>query len=297
MLDIVLHLIGPPGEGIRVRFQVRRSEAEAQAHVRRRRGGEPRTGAAALARSPWSAGKPTSGSRRGEMDFYGSEGTLQVGLLPASSRLFLRAPKAGYPAGWTTHEETRFNVSWLDTKAKHVWHAVQNRTFFAREADDAALAGVLGGREAVPEAHDPRHERASPRPVPFPFRRACVRERDATARYPGKWAGKRSIAHYWLEYTDGFFASSLDDGSTWNRDYGIQVPVHRVRGRSQGNDRVAEHATYSTLRFTSKKTGTSGTNPSSRPSGSLTRSSARWATYFQAIREQAASRPSAARTT
>jgi predicted dehydrogenase len=70
-----------------------------------------------------------------EMDFYGTEGTLQVGLLPAYSRLFLREPKAGYPAGWTTHEETRFNVSWLDTKAKHVWHAVQNRAFFAREAE------------------------------------------------------------------------------------------------------------------------------------------------------------------
>jgi predicted dehydrogenase len=69
-----------------------------------------------------------------EMDFYGSDGTLQVGLLPASSRLFLREDKAGYRKGWTNHQETQFNVSWLDTTAKHVWHAVQNRTFFAREA-------------------------------------------------------------------------------------------------------------------------------------------------------------------
>ncbi len=83
-----------------------------------------------------------------EMDFYGSEGTLQVGLLPACSRLFLREPKAGYPAGWTTHEETRFNVSWLDTTAKHVWHAVQNRTFFAREAEQFVQA-VRGKRKSA----------------------------------------------------------------------------------------------------------------------------------------------------
>jgi len=69
-----------------------------------------------------------------EMDFYGADGTLQVGLLPAYSRLFLRQDKAGYRKGWTRHEETQFNVSWLDATAKHVWHAVQNRTFFAREA-------------------------------------------------------------------------------------------------------------------------------------------------------------------
>ena len=38
-----------------------------------------------------------------------------------------------------------------------------------------------------------------------------------TGRYPGqKWEGD-SIAHYWLEYGDGFFASGLDDGSTWTR--------------------------------------------------------------------------------
>jgi len=79
-----------------------------------------------------------------EMDFYGSDGTLQVGLLPATSRLFLRQDKAGYRKGWTTHEETQFNVSWLDTKAKHVWHAVQNRDFFAREA--AQFVEAVRGR-------------------------------------------------------------------------------------------------------------------------------------------------------
>ncbi len=75
-----------------------------------------------------------------EMDFYGTEGTLQVGLLPAYSRMFLREAKGGFPRGWTEHRETQFSVSWLDTKAKHVWHAVQNRSFFAREAEQFVRA-------------------------------------------------------------------------------------------------------------------------------------------------------------
>ena len=83
-----------------------------------------------------------------EMDFYGSDGTLQVGLLPASSRLFLREDKGGFRKGWTHHEETQFNVSWLDTTAKHVWHAVQNRTFFAREAEQFVKA-VRGRRRTA----------------------------------------------------------------------------------------------------------------------------------------------------
>jgi predicted dehydrogenase len=72
-----------------------------------------------------------------------------------------------------------------------------------------------------------------------------------TATYPGqKWKGD-SIAHYWLQYRDGFFASSLDDGSTWSRDYGI-------RFRFTGSDGVLKgtigwpDATYSTLQFTSR---------------------------------------------
>jgi predicted dehydrogenase len=75
-----------------------------------------------------------------EMDFYGTEGTLQVGLLPAYARLYLKQARAGYRQGWTIHKETEFNVSWLDKAAKHVWHAVQNRTFFAREAEQFVQA-------------------------------------------------------------------------------------------------------------------------------------------------------------
>jgi len=39
-------------------------------------------------------------------------------------------------------------VSWLDTTAKHVWHAVQNRTFFAREAEQFVKA-VRGRRRTA----------------------------------------------------------------------------------------------------------------------------------------------------
>jgi predicted dehydrogenase len=83
-----------------------------------------------------------------EMDFYGTDGTLQVGLLPAYSRMFLREPRGGFPKGWTEHRETQFNVSWLDTKAKHVWHAVQNRAFFSREAEQF-VEGVRGGKKTA----------------------------------------------------------------------------------------------------------------------------------------------------
>jgi predicted dehydrogenase len=75
-----------------------------------------------------------------EMDFYGTEGTLRVGLLPASSRLYLKKARGGFRQGWNVHQETQFNVSWLDKTAKHVWHAVQNRTFFAREAEQFVAA-------------------------------------------------------------------------------------------------------------------------------------------------------------
>ncbi len=83
-----------------------------------------------------------------EMDFYGTDGTLQVGLLPAFARLFLKKDRGGYRKGWTEHRETQFNVSWLDTKAKHVWHAVQNRTFFAREAEQF-VAAVRGKKKTA----------------------------------------------------------------------------------------------------------------------------------------------------
>jgi len=73
-----------------------------------------------------------------------------------------------------------------------------------------------------------------------------------TGRYPGqKWEGD-SIAHYWLEYGDGFFASGLDDGSTWTRDYGIRFRFAGTEGVLKGTIGWPD-ATYSTLQFTSRE--------------------------------------------
>ncbi len=73
-----------------------------------------------------------------------------------------------------------------------------------------------------------------------------------TGRYPGqKWEGD-SIAHYWLEYGDGFFASGLDDGSTWTRDYGIRFRFTGTEGVMKGTIGWPD-ATYSTLQFTSRQ--------------------------------------------
>ena len=75
-----------------------------------------------------------------------------------------------------------------------------------------------------------------------------------TARYPGqKWEGD-SIAHYWLEYSDGFFASGLDDGSTWTRDYGIRFRFTGTEGVMKGTIGWPD-ADYSTLQFISRRSG------------------------------------------
>ena len=75
-----------------------------------------------------------------------------------------------------------------------------------------------------------------------------------TGRYPGqKWEGD-SIAHYWLEYGDGFFASGLDDGATWTRDYGIRFRFTGTEGVLKGTIGWPD-ATYSTLQFTSRQMG------------------------------------------
>ena len=121
-----------------------------------------------------------------------------------------------------------------------------------RAPHDAAMAAVLGGPGDLPPAHDRRHEHPSPRPVPFPLRRARSASARSRRRYPGqKWEGD-SIAHYWLEYGDGFFASGLDDGSTWTRDYGIRFRFTGTDGVLKGTIGWPD-ATYSTLQFTSRQ--------------------------------------------
>jgi len=73
-----------------------------------------------------------------------------------------------------------------------------------------------------------------------------------TGSYPGqKWEGE-SIAHYWLQYGDGFFASGLDDGSTWSRDYGIRFRFTGTDGVLKGTIGWPD-STWSTLQFTSRE--------------------------------------------
>ena len=147
MLDIVLHLMGRPR---RVSAFVPKFDDLARKHKHMYEDAavlnlDWGTSVGTLSLVGWEANEWIE---TWEMDFYGSEGTLQVGLLPAFSRLFLKRAKGGFRQGWNIQQETQFNVSWLDTKAKHVWHAVQNRTFFAREAEQFVEA-VRGRRKTA----------------------------------------------------------------------------------------------------------------------------------------------------
>lgn len=67
------------------------------------------------------------------LEFFGAEGTLRIGLLPECYELYLKADTTGFRKGWNRYQKTQFNISWLDERAQHVWHAVQNRGFFERE--------------------------------------------------------------------------------------------------------------------------------------------------------------------
>jgi predicted dehydrogenase len=139
MLDIVLHLLGRPR---RVSAFVAKFEDLTRKHkhmyedaamVNLDWGGCIGT----LSMVGWEANEWIE---TWQMDFYGTDGTLQVGLLPAYSRLYLKEAKGGFRQGWNVRQETQFNVPWLDKAAKYVWHAVQNRTFFAREAEQFVQA-------------------------------------------------------------------------------------------------------------------------------------------------------------
>lgn len=68
-----------------------------------------------------------------------------------------------------------------------------------------------------------------------------------------EFAGE-TIAHYRLEFDDGFFAAVTDDGTNWSRDLGISY-------RLQGSEAVVKgeigwpHLTYSTLSYQLRETG------------------------------------------
>jgi predicted dehydrogenase len=88
-----------------------------------------------------------------ELGLFGEAGTALAGPLPARLDVFLKEPAAGYEAGWTRHRETDFNVSWLDHEAKHVWHAVQHRSFFRAELERFIDDVRTGGSPEIPASH------------------------------------------------------------------------------------------------------------------------------------------------
>lgn len=88
-----------------------------------------------------------------EMAVFGDMGTAEAGPLPERLHLYLREGNERYPAGWTRHDTTQFNVSWLDHGAKHVWHAVQHRAFYRSELRRFINDVRDGGKPQIPAQH------------------------------------------------------------------------------------------------------------------------------------------------
>jgi len=88
-----------------------------------------------------------------ELALFGEAGSAFAGPLPARLDVFLKDAGGAYPAGWTRHRETAFNVSWLDHEAKHVWHAVQHRSFFRAELERFIGDVRDGGSPEIPASH------------------------------------------------------------------------------------------------------------------------------------------------
>lgn len=88
-----------------------------------------------------------------ELALFGDKGTVVAGPLPERVHVFLKEPAAGLDAGWTRHDSTSFNVSWLDHEAKHVWHAVQHRSFFRAELVRFLNDVRAGGEPQIPASH------------------------------------------------------------------------------------------------------------------------------------------------
>src|ERR1700733_14463696 len=53
------------------------------------------------------------------LSFYGSEGVLHTRPLPSTCRLFLKAAKSRFNAGWTVWNETSFRVAWASDKTAY----------------------------------------------------------------------------------------------------------------------------------------------------------------------------------
>lgn len=89
-----------------------------------------------------------------EAAVFGDEGTALAGPLPDRLHVYRRSERSpDRLAGWTRHDDTQFNVSWLDHDAKHVWHAVQHRSFYRAELDRFIRDVRTGGTPEIPATH------------------------------------------------------------------------------------------------------------------------------------------------
>lgn len=88
-----------------------------------------------------------------ELGVFGDKGTVFAGPLPERFHVYLQAGDDQHSAGWTRHDATQFNISWLDHEAKHVWHAVQHRSFYRAELEKFINGVRDGGVPEIPAAH------------------------------------------------------------------------------------------------------------------------------------------------
>lgn len=88
-----------------------------------------------------------------EMAVFGDKGTALAGPLPERVHVFRQQADGANLAGWTRHDSTQFNVSWLDHEAEHVWHAVAHRAFYRAELVRFINDVRTGGRPQIPASH------------------------------------------------------------------------------------------------------------------------------------------------
>lgn len=88
-----------------------------------------------------------------EAAVFGVDGTAFAGPLPDRLHVFRKSDRGEQLAGWSRHDSTQFNVSWLDHDARYVWHAVQHRSFFRAELDRFLSDVRDGGTPMIPASH------------------------------------------------------------------------------------------------------------------------------------------------
>lgn len=152
MIDLVVDLFGPPGS---VTAQILKWDDLAHAHGHRYEDAAVCTMAwpsfvATMSLVGWEA---NDWLETWEIALFGDNGSVFAGPLPERVHVFLKEARDELPAGWTRHDTTQFNVSWLDHDAEHVWHAVQHRAFYRAELERFVADIRGGGVPEIPASH------------------------------------------------------------------------------------------------------------------------------------------------